>query len=48
MHVRDDRLLERHHRSLVGYIVVPTLPELCGRGIEGEEGEEVVGDMILL
>jgi len=47
MHVRDDGLLERHRRSLVGHIVIPALPELGGRGIEGEEGEEVMSDMIL-
>ncbi len=47
MYVRDDGV-ERHRRSLVGHIVIPALPELGGRGIEGEEGEEVVDDMILL
>lgn len=47
MHFRDDGMLERAQRPLVGHIVIPGLPKLGGCGIESEKGEDMVGDMIL-
>ena len=47
MHVFDDQQLKRHWWSLVRHIVIAGLPELGGRGIQGKERGEMVGDMIL-
>ena len=48
VHVCDDGLRKWHRWSLIGHVVIPALLDLGGCCIKGEEGEEVVGDMILI
>jgi hypothetical protein len=47
VHVLNDGLFERAGRSLVGCVFVVALLDFGGGGVEGEEGQEVVDDVIL-
>ena len=47
MHVVHNGFLERFWRTLVAGIGVVGGLQVCGGGAQGEEGEEVVGDVVL-
>jgi hypothetical protein len=47
MHIVDDGIFEGLGWTLIGDIYVVGFLELFGGGVEGEESEEVVGDVVL-